>query len=304
VRYKGRGPIQLTGRANYRFYGHKLGVDLESHPKRAAEPRIGFRTAAMYFQLHRCNEMADRGDFIGVTRAINGGTRGLADRQRYLGLLQGRDCTPGKAGISRGDKGDAVAVMTRRLSYIHSPKNDKPYLDGKRSKFDREAASALKRFQKEHGLKATGVFDTPTQNKLAQRVAVRKQRLRAQHPAQAPAAQPPPTPPTAPAHAGAPVRPQRPSHPRPGKQPAKPKHRTTRELLAELERVDAVRVRLITKLLRRGMHLERMLRPSVPANGSASANGAPVDLGALETELGQLEAMIEQVRSTLGAVHS
>src|SRR4051812_23103901 len=167
VRYKGRGPIQLTGRSNYRFYGHKLGLDLEAHPRVAAKPRVGFRTAAMFFQMHRCNELADRGDFIGVTKAINGGTRGLADRQRYLRLLEGRDCTPGKAGISRGDKGDAVVVMTRRLSYVPSPKTDKPYLDGKRSAFDHEAVVALKRFQKEHGLRPTGVYDGPTQTKLA-----------------------------------------------------------------------------------------------------------------------------------------
>jgi predicted chitinase len=288
VRYKGRGPIQLTGRSNYRFYGHKIGIDLEGHPRLAAKPRIGFRTAPMFFQQHRCNEMADRGDFIGVTKAINGGTRGLDDRQRYLRLLQGRYCKPGKAGIARGDKGDAVIVMTRRLSYVHSPKTDKPYLDGKRGTFDREAVIALKHFQKDHGLRPTGVFDAPTQTKLAHRVAMRKQRLRGMHPAQPPVVGPPV-----------------PDHPQQPPPPAAKKHRSTRELLAELERVDAVRVRLITRLLRRGARLERMLT-GANGNGNGHNVGAhdPVDLHALAEELARLEAMIETVRATLnGAQH-
>jgi hypothetical protein len=299
VRYKGRGPIQLTGRANYRFYGHKIGLDLEGRPELAARPRVGFRTAPMFFQQHRCNEMADRGDFIGVTRAINGGTRGLDDRKRYLRLLQGRDCRPGKPGISRGDKGDAVVVMTRRLSYVHSPKTDKPYLDGKRHAFDRAAAVALKRFQKDHGLRPTGVFDAATQDKLARRVAMRKERDRAAQPAH-PGIVPPPAP-VRPGHPGHPDHPaQHPSHqPQPPRRPpAGKRHRSTRELLAELERVDGVRVRLIARLLRRGARLERIVA-AANANGHGG-HAERLDLRELAEELARLEAMIEAVRATLG----
>jgi|SRR5688572_31554313 len=82
-RYKGRGPIQLTGRANYKKYGEMLGVDLVGDPDLAAKPEIAFQTAALYWQLNGCNELADLGDFVGVTRKINGGTNGLADRERY-----------------------------------------------------------------------------------------------------------------------------------------------------------------------------------------------------------------------------
>src|SRR3954454_14926288 len=44
-RYKGRGPIQLTGRANYRAAGKALGIDLEGHPERAKGPDVAFRIA-------------------------------------------------------------------------------------------------------------------------------------------------------------------------------------------------------------------------------------------------------------------
>jgi putative chitinase len=49
-RFKGRGPIQITGRANYKKYGDGLGVDLISDPTRAALPEIGFRTAGLYWK--------------------------------------------------------------------------------------------------------------------------------------------------------------------------------------------------------------------------------------------------------------
>jgi predicted chitinase/N-acetyl-anhydromuramyl-L-alanine amidase AmpD len=82
-RFKGRGPIQLTGRANYRAAGKALGLPLESNPKMASRPSVGFRVAAWFWKSRGLNSLADRGDFIGVTRRINGGTNGLADRRRY-----------------------------------------------------------------------------------------------------------------------------------------------------------------------------------------------------------------------------
>jgi predicted chitinase/uncharacterized protein YukE len=81
--YKGRGPIQLTGRANYRAAGEALGLDLEANPRQAAEPSVGFRTAAWYWNSRQLNDYADTGDFREITRRINGGYNGLADRERY-----------------------------------------------------------------------------------------------------------------------------------------------------------------------------------------------------------------------------
>ena len=47
-RYKGRGPIQVTGRANYARYGKELGVDLVGQPELAAKPEHGFDIAGVY----------------------------------------------------------------------------------------------------------------------------------------------------------------------------------------------------------------------------------------------------------------
>jgi len=83
VRFKGRGPIQLTGRANYEAAGKALGIDLVNNPKRAADPDVGFRTAAWFWTQKGLNNFADKGDFLTITKRINGGTNGLADRQKY-----------------------------------------------------------------------------------------------------------------------------------------------------------------------------------------------------------------------------
>jgi putative chitinase len=81
-RFKGRGFIQLTGRANYEKAGRSLGLDLVNNPELAAEPGVAARTAVWFWAQKNLNARADIGDFIGITRAINGGTRGLEDRLR------------------------------------------------------------------------------------------------------------------------------------------------------------------------------------------------------------------------------
>jgi putative chitinase len=82
-RYKGRGPIQLTGRANYRRAGQALGLDLEGNPEQAAKPEVGFRVAGWFWKMHGLNELADKGDFREITRRINGGYHGLESREKY-----------------------------------------------------------------------------------------------------------------------------------------------------------------------------------------------------------------------------
>src|SRR5262245_58265588 len=83
-RFKGRGPIQLTGRANYQRFGGLLGVDLVAAPEQAAATEAAFRVAALYWKNGGLNELADAQDFREITRRINGGFNGLAERQRYF----------------------------------------------------------------------------------------------------------------------------------------------------------------------------------------------------------------------------
>lgn len=88
MRYKGRGPIQLTGRANYRRVGGLLGIDLERHPQIVAFPSIGLLCACVFWYGQRLNALADADDAVGVTRRINGGVNGLEDRQARTGMAK------------------------------------------------------------------------------------------------------------------------------------------------------------------------------------------------------------------------
>jgi predicted chitinase len=82
-RFKGRGPIQITGRFNYQKYGDLLTIDLTADPTLAAAPEHAFATAGLFWQSNGLNELADAQQFVSITRRINGGTNGLDDRQKY-----------------------------------------------------------------------------------------------------------------------------------------------------------------------------------------------------------------------------
>lgn len=83
VRFKGRGLIQITGRANYAELSKAMGVDFTSHPELLETPGWAVRSACWWWQRHGLNELADA-DFIRqITKRINGGTNGFDDRCRY-----------------------------------------------------------------------------------------------------------------------------------------------------------------------------------------------------------------------------
>jgi putative chitinase len=100
-RYKGHGPIQITGRANHRDAGLALGVDLESDPDLATKPEHGFRIAGWFWHTRGLNELADSETpeaFRAITRKINGGLTHLGERERYhrqarraMGLAESTD---------------------------------------------------------------------------------------------------------------------------------------------------------------------------------------------------------------------
>ncbi|PBQ20930.1 lysozyme [Pseudomonas congelans] len=80
--YRGRGLIQVTGRANYEACGEALGLDLSPpQPQLLEQPDHAAMSAAWFWDRANLNALADNGDFLMITRRINGGTNGLADRQ-------------------------------------------------------------------------------------------------------------------------------------------------------------------------------------------------------------------------------
>jgi putative chitinase len=87
VRFKGRGLIQLTGRANYRAYGEARGRDFlegDNPTLLASDPELAVDVAGWFWATRGLNEPADRDDLRLITRRINGGYNGLADREAHL----------------------------------------------------------------------------------------------------------------------------------------------------------------------------------------------------------------------------
>lgn len=85
VRYKGRGLIQITGRANYREISKATGVDFEGHPEWLELPQWATMSACWWWNNRGLNELADHDALTAITIRINGWTKGYKSRLMYLG---------------------------------------------------------------------------------------------------------------------------------------------------------------------------------------------------------------------------
>ncbi|MDG9793759.1 peptidoglycan-binding protein [Brucella anthropi] len=170
-RYKGRSPIQLTGRANYRAFTKWIRGYVPDAPDFEAKPELvatwpWAAWAVFYFWSTRSlNDLADKDDLVGVTKRINGGTNGLADRAAYLAKakdivaeLQADNLSsnPGDVVLRRGMRGLAVADLQRALrgaGFYHLS------ID---SIFGPGTEQAVIAFQREYRLRADGLVGAKT----------------------------------------------------------------------------------------------------------------------------------------------
>lgn len=100
VRYKGRGLLQTTGRANYRElqaklvkYGYTGVPDFEAFPTLLELPLWASASAGLYWATRGLNQFADSGDFTTLTKRINGGLNGLDDRKACWARAKGVLCS-------------------------------------------------------------------------------------------------------------------------------------------------------------------------------------------------------------------
>lgn len=87
-RFRGRGLIQITGRTNYAACGKALGLDLLAQPAMLEQTVNACRSAGWFWQSRGLNALADAGDQVAVTRRINGGANGLAERLAFFKVAQ------------------------------------------------------------------------------------------------------------------------------------------------------------------------------------------------------------------------
>jgi putative chitinase len=87
AKYIGRGLIQLTGKENYANCGLGIGVDLLSNPDWLATPKYAALSAGWFFNKKNLNALADIGDIETMTKRINGGLIGIADRKAKINMI-------------------------------------------------------------------------------------------------------------------------------------------------------------------------------------------------------------------------
>lgn len=169
-RYKGRGLLQLTGRANYRDYGAALGIDLENDPDRAADPALSLAVACEYWKRNNLNVAADNNDLEAATRRVNGGLNGLESRRQYLNAAlaelarieqlirhgQEPDSRPVLALGSRGDAVGQLQAVLKQWGFDIAIDQD----------FGPATELAVKTFQSGHGLKSDGIVGAITWDAL------------------------------------------------------------------------------------------------------------------------------------------
>ena len=80
-KYRGRGLIQITGRANYKACAEALALDLINEPELLEKPQHACMSAAWFWASRGLSTLADAGQFDKITQRINGGQNGAADRQ-------------------------------------------------------------------------------------------------------------------------------------------------------------------------------------------------------------------------------
>lgn len=82
--FRGRGLIQLTGKRNYQAFSNKTGQNFITSPQLLEEPKWALASACWFWKNRNINKYADADDIHMVTKLINGGSNGLANRLHYL----------------------------------------------------------------------------------------------------------------------------------------------------------------------------------------------------------------------------
>ena len=82
-KFCGRGLIQLTGKDNYSRYAQSLEISLDEASEHLTTFEGCVQSAAWFWEANNLNQWADKGDILTLTKRINGGTLGLADRQKH-----------------------------------------------------------------------------------------------------------------------------------------------------------------------------------------------------------------------------
>jgi putative chitinase len=170
-KFRGRGLKQLTGRSNYSAFGKTVGMTADEAAEYVATEKGAIESACWFWDTRKLNSYADRRDIVGMTKVINGGDIGLADRTtrfnealRVLGsntstpvsstATESTSSTASSTVLRRGSKGPQVAKLQKALGLK---------ADGD---FGSATEAAVKKYQASKGLAPDGIAGPATQRAL------------------------------------------------------------------------------------------------------------------------------------------
>jgi len=170
-RFRGRGLKQLTGRENYTNFGKTVNMTAEEAAEYVATEKGAIESACWFWNAKKLNTIADSGDIVKMTKIINGGDIGLADRkarwEKALAILGGKVSVapaPAKASVTESS---APATTVKRGSQGETVKKLQAALGLKADGvFGIGTEASLKSWQAKNGLTADGVAGPKTLAKL------------------------------------------------------------------------------------------------------------------------------------------
>lgn len=170
-RYRGNGVLQTTGRGNHRRMGDACGVDFEGKPDLVIVPVHALKPALHEWTANNLNHSADKNDIRTITRRINGGLIGFADREAWFNkvwALLKADDQPEEAWDA-GQEDDFVTWLQRALNELGAA--PKLVVDGRHGPATRKAVKA---FQVAAGIVADGIPGPVTEAALRLRLGTTK----------------------------------------------------------------------------------------------------------------------------------
>ena len=168
-RFRGRGLKQLTGRNNYTAFGKTVGMTAEEAADYVATPKGAIESACWFWNERKLNAVADAGDIVHMTKIINGGDIGLADRkQRWEHALKvlGGNFVPSAPAATATSSGSTSETLKRGSSGPLVQKLQAALGLATDGSFGPGTETALKAWQSKNGLTPDGVAGPKTLAKL------------------------------------------------------------------------------------------------------------------------------------------
>lgn len=164
--YRGNGLMQTTGRGAHRRLGQKVGLGstFEDDPDKVTAAKFALLPALAEWKESGCNALADKNDLAGITKRINGGYNGKADRQAWFNKIYPLLTDDTGPAWQAAEEDEYIRAVQEQLVTLGADIT----VDGRKGPKTEEA---IKAFQRANGLAPDGIAGAVTREMLKARVS-------------------------------------------------------------------------------------------------------------------------------------